>query len=117
MFPDKCPITLACNAVDQILLWKSLADERHIVPVHLLQHQVVSTGMTGEAHLFPSSSGTRFLVKEEVIEHIATLTNVTCQVPSKGQALQAQPGPLEYLHMDNFMCRMPEHEYVAHKLS
>lgn len=26
-----------------------------------------------------------FLTKQEVMEYIATLTNVTCQVPSKGQ--------------------------------
>lgn len=26
-----------------------------------------------------------FFVKQEVTEHIALLTNVTCQVPSKGQ--------------------------------
>lgn len=32
-------------------------------------------------------------------------------------ALQAQPGSPQYLHVGNFVCRMPEHEHVAHKLS
>lgn len=32
-------------------------------------------------------------------------------------ALQAQPGSSDYFHMENFRCRMPEHEHGVHKLS
>lgn len=32
-------------------------------------------------------------------------------------ALQAQPGSSDYLHSENFRCRMPEDEHGVHKLS